>query len=162
MRFKMKFRDLPDSGGSKNFVKLKDKESISGIFMGDVHEFFTVWENGKTKHVPEDTPGASLRFRVNFVVKEGAVYVPKIFEQSKTVYRQLSELHEEYDLESIVVKITRNGSGKNDTTYSFLPILKQPLSAQAVEHLKTIQLLPLVDHEHSQAPVNSDGDEIPF
>ena len=142
----MQFRkDLPESGGSKNFLKLKDKESISGIFMGELHEFFVAWENGKSRVVAEGEDGAKFRFRINFVVKEGAVYVPKIFEQGLTVYRQLSELHDEYGLDSIVCKITRNGTG-TDTTYSLLPLLKQTISKEVALHLAKIELLPLEVH----------------
>lgn len=157
----MQFRkDLPESGGSKNFLKLKDKESISGIFMGNLHEFFVLWDNKKSREVTEGTPDSKFRFRVNFVTKEGAVYVPKIFEQGSSVYRQLSELHEEYDLEKTVIKITRNGSG-TDTTYSLLPLLKQVITKDVADHLKEIELLPL---ESKGASVNSNGhdDGLPF
>lgn len=151
----MQFRkDLPESG-SKNYLKLKDKESISGIFMGELHEFFILWENKKSREVTEGTPDAKFRFRVNFVTKEGAVYVPKIFEQGSIVYRQLAELHEEYDLEKTVVKITRNGTG-TDTTYSLLPLLKQVVTKDVADHLKQIELLPL---EGKAAPsIESDTD----
>jgi hypothetical protein len=143
----MKFRnDLPESGGSKNYLKLKDKESISGIFRGDLMEFYVFWENGRSKVVSQDTPDAKFRFKINFVVKEGAVYVPKIFEQGANVYRQLAELHEEYDLESTVVKLTRNGTG-TDTTYSLLPLLKQTITKETMALLETIELLPLANKE---------------
>jgi hypothetical protein len=161
----MKFRkDLPDSGG-KNFVKLKDKESISGIFMGDTHEFFCLWQDGKYKEVPEGTAGASFRFRINFVVKEGTVYVPKILEQGKTVYQQLSELHDEYNLENVVIKITRSGTTKNDTTYTLLP-LRQEISEETKAYLKTVKLNELVqkssfDTDPGPVPPGFD-DEIPF
>jgi hypothetical protein len=158
----VKFRtDLPESGGSKNFLKLKDKESISGIFMGDLHEFFVLWEAGKSREVPEGTPGAKFRFRINLVVKEGAVYVPKIFEQGSVVYKDLAAIHEEYPLDTIVVKITRNGTG-TDTTYNLLPLLKQAITKETAAHLKTIELLPLVSNSAtaSAAPLGTEsGDE---
>lgn len=139
----MKFRDdLPEGGGSKNFLKLKDKESVVGIFRGALHDFFILWDNGKSTPVDEGTPNAKFRFRVNFVVKDGASYVPKIFEQGLIVYKTLSELHNEYDLAKTVVKITRNGTG-TDTTYSVLPLLKQTLSTDAEAYLDKLELLPL-------------------
>lgn len=158
----MQFRkDLPETGGSKNFLKLKDKESVTGIFMGDLYEFFVIWENGKSQVVPEGTPNAKFRFRVNFVMKENGVYVPKIIEQGLTFYRDLAAINEEYPLETIVVKVTRNGTG-TDTTYNLLPLLKQEITKEARDHLKTLELLPL---EHSQK--NNDqhpafSEEIPF
>lgn len=157
----MQFRtDLPESGGSKNFLKLKDKESVSGIFMGDLHEFFVLWEGGKSRVVPEGTPEAKFRFRVNFVAKEGAVYVPKIFEQGLTVYRQLAELNQEYGLDQIVVKVTRNGTG-TDTTYSLLPLLKQTITKEVMAHLKALELLPLESKPAQSSSAESSGD-IPF
>ena len=155
----MKFRELPENGGPKNFIKLKDKESIEGICMGDIHEFSVLWENGKSRIVPEGTPKAGFRFRINFITKEGSVYVAKILEQSATVYRTLGELHDEYDLSTIVVRITRNGTG-TDTTYSVLPLLKKQLTKEILEHLKTV---PLNELSTDSAPKGVDsGEEIPF
>src|SRR3984957_4152989 len=121
----MKFRSeagLPSSGGANNFLKLKDRESAEGVFRGELCEFFILWEGNKSKIVPEGVPDSKFRFRINFVIKEGSVYVPKIFEQGIIVYKQLSALHDEYSLPETVVKITRNGTG-TDTTYSLLPLL---------------------------------------
>jgi len=159
----MKFRDDVSNltGGSKNFLKLKDKESVSGIFKGDLHEYFIVWENGKSREVPEGTPKAGFRFRVNFVMKEGSTYSPKIFENGPGVYAQLKELHDEYGLDSIVVKITRNGTGL-DTTYSILPLLKQTLSKEAVEFISTLTLHPLENKDNAPSARNVNGDDIPF
>jgi hypothetical protein len=153
----MKFRDdIPESGGSKNFLKLKDKESVSGIFMGELHEFFVLWEAGKSREVEANTPGAKFRFRVNFVVKEGSVYVPRIFEQGLVVYKDLAAINEEYPLESVVIKVTRNGVG-TDTTYNLLPLLKQSITKETLAHLQTIELLPLVSK--ADLRVNSEEPE---
>lgn len=146
----MNFRkDLPESGSSKNYLKLKDKESASGIFRGDLFEFFVQWEGNRSHVVAEGDPDAKFRFRVNFVIKEGSVYVPKIFEQGSNVYRQLAELNEEYDLETTVVKLTRNGTG-TDTTYSLMPLLKQALAKETLAYLDSIDLLPLAHREDSK------------
>lgn len=160
----MKFRnqeELPDSGGSKNFLKLKDKESVQGIFRGDLHEFYVLWENGKSREVMPGTPGAKFRFRINFVMKEGAAYAAKIFEQGMIVYNSLRELHEEYELDKIVVKITRNGTG-TDTTYSVLPLLKQPIPAATMKFLETMELLPLVSEKAQANEGANASDDIPF
>jgi hypothetical protein len=159
----MKFRkDLPDAGsGSKNFLKLKDKESVTGIFRGELYEFFTVWEGGKSRQVPEGTPKAGFRFRINFVLKDGANFVPKIFENGATVYKQLEELHAEYGLDSIVVKLTRNGDGM-DTTYSIMPMIKQTITKETAEYLSKLELLPLESKDQNGPATNVSGDEIPF
>jgi hypothetical protein len=155
----MKFRDLPESNGARNFLKLKDQEVAEGVFLGDLHEFSVLWENGKSRIVPDGTPRASFRFRVNFVMKEGPVFVAKIFEQGAVVYKQLAELHEEYDLSTTIVKIKRNGVGV-DTSYSVLPMVKKPLTPETMAHLKTIQLNDL---STDSAPKGVDSsEEIPF
>lgn len=159
----MKFKSglsVPNGNGSKNFLKLKPSESVYGIFMGDPYEFYSLWENGRGKDVPEGTAGSSFRFRINFVVKDGAVYVPKIFENGVTVYNQLKELHEEYALDTIVVKITRNGSGK-ETSYSIIPA-NQKLTKETLAHLKTLQLNELVSQAPQQNGQTQDNEEIPF
>lgn len=160
MKFKSQ-EELPVTGnGSKNFLKLKDKESVQGIFRGDLHEFFVLWEGQKSKVVPEGTPGAKFRFRINFVIKEGSGYVVKIFEQGLTVYNQLAELHNEYELDTIVVKITRNGTG-TDTTYSVLPLLKQAIPKETIKYLDSMELLPL-STEAAPAHEQNQSDDIPF
>lgn len=147
----MKFRkNLPESGGSNNYVKLKDKESITGIFRGEIKEFFVLWRDGKSTEVPEGTPGSKFRFRINFVTKEGSSYVPKIFEQGQLVYEQLAAIHEEYPLEQTVCKITRNGE-KLDTTYAIMP-LRQPVTPETDNVLRVMKLLPL----DSKAPAKQD------
>lgn len=157
MKFK---RDIPEAGGSKNFLKLKDKESVKGIFYGDPHEFSILWENGKSSVVPDGTPKSSFRFRINFITKEGPSYVAKIFENSATVYRQLGDLHEEYNLQETVVKITRNGTGM-ETTYSILP-LKDPVTPELKEHLKTIELNDLETRKDNKPPAFDADENIPF
>jgi hypothetical protein len=158
----MKFRtDLPVSGGG-DYVKLKDKESITGIFYGEPYDFFAVWEGGAPKEVASDAPGAKFRFRINFIVKDGSAYVVKIFENSKTVYEQLGLLHAEYDLEKTVVKITRSGTEKN-TTYNILP-LRDPVSPETEKVLKTLKLNEFGHKAKPDTEGSSweESDEIPF
>ena len=158
----MKFRKIEDVTGSNNYIKLKDKESIVGVFQGDIHEFFVRWENGKATEVAEGAPGASFRFRVNFVLKDGSTFAPKIFEQGVTVYRQLEELHAEYDLTTIFVKITRNGVGQ-DTSYSVLPS-KAQIKKEELAHIKTLKLHDLSGkkEESQDFQIMDHDEEIPF
>lgn len=167
----MKFRqNLPEqSSGSKGYVKLRDKESVTGIFRGDPREFFVVWKDGKSIEVPEGTAGSKFRFRINFVVKEGASYVPKIFEQGQVVYEQLSAFHQEYDLEKTVMKITRNGE-KLDTSYTIMP-LRDPVAPATEVVLSTLKYhdlkgkaseAPMDNWTESEPPPPDMHDEIPF
>lgn len=138
----MKFRDeVPEAGGS--FLKLKDKESVVGVFAGDIHEFFAIWEGGKMTVAKEGDAGAGFRFRLNFIVKTPTGYQAKILEQGATVYRELKNLNEEYDLDKTVIKITRSGSTRQNTSYSFLPLLKASVGPE----VKAVPLLELAKME---------------
>ena len=162
----MKFKsDLPETGsGSNNFLKLKDKESVVGIFRGEPRDFFAMWDGKKYVEVAEDDPNGFFRFKINFVVKEGSNYVAKIFENGSQVYKQLAELHTEYDLQETTVKITRNGTG-TDTSYSILPLLKTPPSKETLAFLKKLELLPLEPINANRefvAKDSSNSDEMNF
>lgn len=157
----MQFRKIEDVGGKQDYIKLKDKESVVGVFVGEPFEFYTQWENGKPRVVPEGTAGAGFRFRLNFVVKEGPTFTPKIFENGVTVYRQLGDLNDEYEgLENIYVKITRNGTG-TDTTYSILPS-KQQIKKEEIAHIKTLKLHDLSGQKSEVVGGIDPNDEIPF
>src|SRR6185312_16723655 len=125
MQFKA---DEPSGLGGQFFIKLKDKESIVGVFRGDPYDFKQHWmQNGS-----QICPGAgcnecikgmkpSFRFRLNFVTNEHGKYVARVFEQGRAVYGQLASLNNSgYPLEKTVVKITRTGNDKA-TTYTILP-----------------------------------------
>lgn len=175
----MRFRDeseIPDAGG-QNFVKLKDGESATGVFMGEPYEFFTVWKDKKSTVVAEGTPNAKFRFRLNLVIKAKVGYEAKLFEQGPTVYRRLLKLNQEFNgLENLVVKITRHGSTINDTEYTIDPAIdsKTRQLVSVPPAVQGVQLLPL---EHDKKTTSQDSppdfgpepefqdhfhDEIPF
>jgi hypothetical protein len=147
----MRFKKIEEHSGSGNFIKLKDKESIVGVFMGEPYDFMKVWKEGERPR---------FRFHINFIVKDGPTFVPKIFDGSATVYRQLEELHAEYGLDSIYVKITRNGIDK-ETTYSILPSKKQ-ISKEELDHIKTLKLHDLKEKQQGSGLSLADDEEVPF
>lgn len=144
----MKFtkREVVQSEGSSLFLKLKDGDSITGIFRGENHEFHVKWENGKSHLTNEHDQEGKPRFRLNFITKEDKRLVAKIWEFSVVVYNQLADLNEEYPLETTKVKITRRGSG-TDTVYSILPLLKEPLTPAQIKEIESVSLNML---EHKQ------------
>lgn len=146
-----KFRDNVDTGSGGEFIRLKDKESIYVIFMGEPYEFLSVWKDNKYQPVPEGTPKGKFRFRMNAIVKENdGTYSPKIFEQGATIYNTLKVLNDEYKgLETVIVKITRQGSTMNDTEYQLLP-LRQEIPATTKVALEKIKLLKL-EHDTPEA-----------
>lgn len=168
----MKFKARAPVTGGKDFVSLKDKESIVGVFMGEIHEYYAQWSAADRRYVevPPETRGAKFRFRVNLVIKEGAAYVPKIFEQGATVYNDLATLNETYPLEKTLVKITRHGSAMSDTSYNLLP-MPQGIPPETLKHLATIKLHDVLNGSAKDEfnvpsdeppPMPSEDDEIPF
>ena len=162
----MRFDQAPVVGGSKNFLKLKDKETVQGMFRGEPETFHVVWRENKSHVVPEGTPKSQFRFRINFIVKENGAFVSKIFEQGATMYNQLKDLHTEFDLTTTVVKITRSGSGM-DTTYSVMPT-KAQASPDSLDQMNKVELQDLSPETKPKDPfanlpgVGPGEDEIPF
>ena len=161
----MQFDSTPESGGSADFLKLKDKESVTGVFRGDVYEFCGSWKDAKFVL----GEGKSFRFRINFLTKDNDVLVAKIWEQGVTVYNQLKDLHAEYGLPETIVKITRTGTGASDTSYSILPIKKSEVSEAMEKQLAAVVLKELGHEEKdkdkpkvSSGPTFDTDEEIPF
>ncbi len=155
----MKFKPPPQSQGNLPYLKLKDKESAVGVFKGDLVEYYQIYGEGI---VPPGTPKAGFRFSVNFITKEGSSFVAKVFSQGRIAYNRLAHLHEEYDLEKTVVKITRKGSGKDDTEYYIDPVPpKMQPSEKGWEIINAVSLVEIPDPygEKKEAPPK---DEAPW
>jgi hypothetical protein len=165
----MKFIEQSQTSG-KPFLKLKDKESVRGVFRGDPYDFRQHWINQKSVLCTGATTctqckeglKSTFRFRLNFFVKDDqGGYSPKIFEQGWTVYSQLRDLHgADYDLEKTVVKITRSGSG-TDTSYSVVPLPNGLLTKEVNDKIAQIPLLDLKDHVDPSEKYE-DPSSIPF
>ena len=143
----MKFREKSED--TRNFVKLKSGESIQGVFRGDLYEFRMHWIDDRSVLCPEDKTcepcnnklQASFKFRVNFITKEGNDYSAKVLQQGWRFYQNIRALdYELKGLEHFLVKITRHGSAKNDTSYTIIPISGGPLSKEQEEKLNAVQL----------------------
>lgn len=159
----MKFtkREISSSeNGNGVFLKLKDGESVTGVFRGEVYEFRSKWENGKSKLVDEKDPEGKTRFRLNFVMREGDKFVPKIWEFGVSVYNQLADINEEYDLTQTKVKLTRRGTG-TDTTYSILPLLKEPIPPKVMKEIEDVILNVLEHKDQPGKKINVWDDEDP-
>jgi hypothetical protein len=147
----MKFskREIVQSEGSGLFLKLGDGESVTGVFRGDVYEFYSKWVGNRSQLTTPEDPEGKSRFRLNFVTKEGDRWTAKIWEFGTIVYNQLAELNDEYTLDETKVKVTRRGTG-TDTTYSILPLLKEKFDLKTVEAIESVNLHAL---EHRDAAV---------
>jgi len=135
---------------SDNFVRLKDKEKITGIFAGEPFVFKDHWVGTHSEMCTgamcahcANKQKPKFRFHINFITKVGEEYQAKIFAQGWTVYEALKNLHEsDYNLESTIVTITRNGTDTN-TTYSILPAKHHQVTNELQEKLKKVPLLEL-------------------
>jgi hypothetical protein len=143
----MKFKDT-NNAGSKDYLKLKPSEPTRGIFMGDPYEYRIHWVNGKTVNCESPNGCAqcdlgnrsSFQFKINVIVKENEAYMAKIWQQGITVYNALKALHADYNLEKHVMKLTRNGTTKDDTTYSIIPVKDGQINIEMAGKLKDIKL----------------------
>lgn len=135
------------------FLKLKDGESVSGVFRGDIYEFHSKWTGNRSQLTTPDDPEGRARFRLNFVTKEDKKLVAKIWEFPVAVYNQLADIHEEYSLEETKIKITRRGTG-TDTTYMILPLLKEKMSPAIMTEVLSV---PLSILEHKEQPKDENG-----
>ena len=163
----MKFKDLTSSGG-KNFLRMKPGDEIRGVFRGDPVDFRQHWKQGESRGYV--CPGretcdrckagekSAFRFRINFVVKENAVYVAKVFEQGKASYEALKALHQDYNLEANTMKIRRVGSG-TDTTYSILPVPKGEVSEEFLKAMETLKLNALSPFDQDATPQAEEPEE---
>lgn len=177
----MKFPVEAGSMDSKNYLRLKDKESAKGLFVGDPYHFRMHWVQNKSVLCSEDNQcphcnqglKSSFRFRISFITKDGDDYVAKIFEQGWTVYETLQHLNADYDLEKHLVKISRSGSGPSDTSYTILPVPNGELTPELAKKLAAVPLHDLrhkLDAEKTTTkrnnftpePAFNSDEEIPF
>lgn len=154
---------------SKHIIRLKDKESVVGVFRGTIHEYWQHWlgqgippevcvDRRTCQHCANKVK-ATYRFRANLAVEvagKPGVYEMKIFENGRTVYDQLAEIATVYNVKEHAVKLSRSGSGLNDTTYSVMPL---PTGAVSGDRLKAIEALPLrnLTGTEDDVPMNAAG-----
>lgn len=163
----MKFPAIRESNGGgggngASFVKVKDGESVQMLLRGEPVHYHALWNGAGWAAVPQGTKSpegkkAAFRFRIAALVQESGVWVAKILEQGYGVYEQLAVLGEDYDLERHVIKLSRKGSGPNDTTYTVIPLPKGAIQPDLEAKLKLIPLpeilVPMKDTEKKDEPL---------
>lgn len=125
-------------------IKLKSGEYVEGVLVGEPKGGYGIWteENGKSKFFPADpkAPGAKFRFKINFATKVNGRWVPRILEQGSKVFGDAKRLKNAgYTLSETIVRIEREGQGKNDTKYTLLPTPLK-LSDEDLQALKALHL----------------------
>jgi hypothetical protein len=165
---KFKTREKFNSVNSESFLRLEPNKPVYALLVGDIYEFRKKFdEEGKPHIVPPGTLGAKFQFRVNAVIGENGAFVSRILEGGSMIYDRLEELHNEHDLEKVVVKIGKKGAGMN-TRYSVDISAKQP-SKEQLARMKEVPLQDLgngspaqSDLQNDNQDADSDGDELPF
>jgi hypothetical protein len=84
----------------------------------------------------------------------------KVWEFGLTVYNQLAELSEDYDLETTKLKISRRGEGKN-TIWSVIPLAKEKLTPAMLAEIEAVDLNILGAAPAASEPAD-DASEVPF
>lgn len=158
----MKFEHIEtkqsDGLGNGSFLKIEEGKSVNVVFRGDLYKFWQSWPQGGTKQIfSEPTPGASIRFRANVIIHDGAKFTARVWEFGALVNNMLYEYSSEMEIEKTKCKITRTGSGKK-TQYIVIPL--GPLDKKALKEIEAVELLPLGPQENS-AP-QTIPDEVPF
>lgn len=130
----MKFPSLDNGGGSgggvssSTFLKIKDGERIKAIFRGDPRVFRVHWAGGKSQlcsqkqdcELCKGGDKSKTRFQINVLVQVEGVWVAKVFENGYGLLKDMSTMHDEYNLEETCVWLSRSGTG-TDTEYSIIP-----------------------------------------
>lgn len=152
------FEKIKTEGGGK-FCKLKAGESIEGVFGGEPHFFYKKFSD-KTEHETW-AEGRQFRFKINFIIKnkDTNLLEAKIFEGGSTLRKALLNVKEEYGLDC-VYKIKREGSTKDDTTYSIL--YKSTLDESQKVLMKNVKLNVLKAEKSEELPPFNSDDEVPF
>lgn len=169
----MKFPAKGDSGSSKDFIRLKDGESVEGVFMGDPIDFKNHFKMGNCTGpgckicATPGAPKAGFKFRINFIVKENGALLAKIFEQGWTVYESLAALNDEYeksgaDISRQKFRITRKGTGPEGTAYHVVAIPNGLLNDEIAGIIKKVQLKDLNEGLGAKQESVLGDDDFPF
>lgn len=176
----MEFRESPEEG-SVNYLKLKDKEMVVGVFKGQPYEYYQHWIGDRTgKSVPCEkssdkscphcakTVKRQFRFKVNFVQftdYDGKPSLsPKIFQGSAKTYNLLKQLNtHNYDLAKSFSTITRTGT-EQSTDYIIAQHKKGAVNSDWESKLNAITLHNLAPEGLQKVPESSfnNADDLPF
>jgi hypothetical protein len=159
----MKFKaPAPKSGSSEGgslYVRLKDGESIKFTPRGEIYEFYSVF--GTRGEVSPDTPGAKLKYKVNVIINDNGTLVAKIYEFGMTVYEQLYHMSMVCDVTKTKFQLSRRGSTKENTQYTLIPVINEPLGPQVLAAFDKITLNILDRNKPTESKLRSAPDQLP-
>lgn len=160
MKFDSDVMLVAPSGG--NFLKIGDGKSVIGVFRGEIHKFYQVFEAGRYRVVPSTDANGKFAFKVNFICKENGALVAKIFQGNIFDYKALGELHDEFDLEKTYIQISQTGE-RQSKRLSFMPKTKQKPDEKQLATIALHDLGPKSENSESESVGSFDDDDnIPF
>lgn len=140
---------------AKPFVRLKDGQSVQGVFAGEPVQFYHKFSD--KAFYRDYVKGAGYRFRINFVTKDqDGKMVAKVFEGGRRIADAIMELKNEIGLEKVFL-IKRQGSEMNNTSYSLIP--KSDLTAEQKTALAAVTLVDL-NPEYGEQPADEHSTDV--
>lgn len=162
MKFKKREEPKSEGNGSSNYLRVDDGKSVTGVFRGEIFEFYQIWPQGGAKQVfAEPTAGAKRRYKVNFVTIEGGKAVAKVWDFPNSVYNMLADLGEDLGedvFDNTKFKLTKRGTGK-ETKWTVVALGQ--LDDKGLRAIEAVQL-NVLDGGVSGPKSETLDDEVPF
>lgn len=140
MKFKKPEDRMLDAGGPNLYVKVKAGVPVTFTPCGEIYEFFSVF--GTRGPVLPSTPGARIRYKMNVATSDdgGRSFKMLILEFGKSIYDQLYEISQVCDVTATKLRLSRKGTTREDTEYTLLPMIKEPLSPSMLNLIEGLEL----------------------
>ena len=136
----MSWNVTPKKKENTLFLRLEDKESFDGVFLGDPKTYYVNWDVKPVAVVPEEHPNASFRFKINVAVKQAGKWVPKIFEQGEPVFNKLVKIKSlGHKLDQKIINVEMNKVSPKKTEYT-LTVTGHELTQDDVNQLGLLNL----------------------
>lgn len=144
--------------GVGHFLRLKDGDKVTGILIGELHEFYAKGFGAQTEIVGPNE-GGKRKYRHNLVIKEGKDYVAKVWEFGPKIYDQLSDFEAAgWDLKKTLITVSRTGTTKENTRYTVTPNKQEP-SELALKAMSAIVPRALESKPQVASPQGQTGNE---
>lgn len=124
------------------YLKLKDGDKKELALVGEPVPFYQIY--GDKTEYPDWVEGASFRFKINVI--DIQTMKAHIWSSGKTVFDRLEYLQDEMGgVEGKLLIVSRQGSGKEDTTYNV--DIKRQLNESEKQAIAAVKTFSLVRHE---------------
>jgi len=149
--------DEQEGGGGGLFIKLKDGESVEGVFRGEPHCFYQIFKD--KREYENYVEGSSFRFKLVMIIKENGAYVGKILQQGVKLGKSVRLCTQECGMDYIY-KIIREGSSKDDTIYQLIP--KRALTESEKSQIEAVEIPSLKSTRKKSSGEESPSDDSDF